>query len=113
MNDRERRIARARLLRRQGKTYNEIRAVMNIAVPDEELRAWLKGIPRPAATHRSHPEPAKRTRTRQMRLSGATYDEIAAELHVAKSTVHAWVSDLPVPERIRRRRADNARLLRS
>jgi hypothetical protein len=47
MRDLEQRhlIGRARLLRRQGKTYNEIRAVIG-PCDDETLRSWLRGIPR-------------------------------------------------------------------
>src|SRR5437764_10556223 len=96
MDDRQRRIARARLLRRQGKTYDEIRAALAFQVGDDALKAWLKGIPRPAGTHRSHPKPAERRRARQMRMAGATYPEIAAELGVAMGSLNLWRRDLPL-----------------
>jgi hypothetical protein len=65
MTEHQRRIVRARLLRRQGKTYDEIRAVTG-------------RIPRPPQTHRSHPLTAERRPARQLRTAGATYDETAA-----------------------------------
>jgi hypothetical protein len=49
MTAHQRRIARARLLRRDGKTYAEIRAVVG-DVSDDRLKTWLAGIPRPPAT---------------------------------------------------------------
>lgn len=104
MNERDRRIARARLLRRQGKTYDEIRAALDITVGDDTLLRWLRGIPRPAGTHRSHPKHAERRRARQLRMAGATYPEIATELSVAMGSLSLWLHDLPVPERVRRRR---------
>jgi hypothetical protein len=108
MDERQRRMARARLLRRDGKTYAEIRTVIG-AVDDETLRRWCRGITRPAATFRSHPKLAERRRARQLRMAGATYPEIAAELGVAQGSLSLWLRDLPVPERVRKRRADNVR----
>ena len=104
----QRRIARARLLRREGKTYAEIRAVVG-EVSDDRLQTWLVGIPRPRETYRSHPEPEKRRQARLLRMAGATYDEIAGALDVSKSSLSLWLRDLPVPERVRRRRADHLR----
>lgn len=112
MNDRQRRIARARLLRRQGKTYNEIREALAITVGDDTLLRWLKGIPRPANTHRSHPKSRERRRARQMRMDGASYPEIAAELDVAMGSLSLWLRDLPVPERVRRLRVAHLEELR-
>jgi hypothetical protein len=43
-------IGQARLLRRQGRTYEEIRAVLG-PISDDRLRQWLKGIPRPPGTN--------------------------------------------------------------
>ena len=111
MNDRQRCIARARLLRREGKTYNEIRAVIG-PVDDESMRMWLRGVPRPAGTYRSHPKLVERRAARRMRMAGATYDEIVASLAVSKASLHLWLKDLPVPERVRERRADAARNLK-
>ncbi|MFI0912326.1 hypothetical protein [Streptomyces abikoensis] len=40
-----------------------------------------------------------RARARELRLAGRTYDEIVAELGVAKSSVSLWVRDLPKPQK--------------
>ncbi len=52
------------------------------------------------------PKPELRSRARELRRAGRTYDEIVAELGVAKSSVSLWVRDLPrprtPPERLRR-----------
>ncbi|GAA2385286.1 hypothetical protein GCM10010420_04590 [Streptomyces glaucosporus] len=49
-----------------------------------------------------------RERARELRRAGRTYDEIAAELEVSKSSVSLWVRDLPKPptppERLHRMR---------
>jgi transcriptional regulator with XRE-family HTH domain len=44
-------------------------------------------------------KPELKTRARQLRRAGRTYDEIVAELGVAKSSVSLWVRDLPSPRR--------------
>lgn len=95
MNERERRIARARLLRREGKTYDEIRAVIG-PIDDETLRRWCKGIPRPPATYRSHPQLEMRKRCRVLRAQGLTYDEIAALTGVSTSSMSLWLRDVTV-----------------
>lgn len=112
MDDQQRRIARARLLRRLGKTYDEIRAALDAPVSDDRLRQWLRGIPRPPQTHRSHPKEAERRRARQLRMSGATYLEIAASLGVSAGSLSLWLRDLPLPERARMRRAVHLDALR-
>jgi hypothetical protein len=47
-----------------------------------------------------------------MRMTGATYPEIAAELGVALGSLSLWLHDLPVPERVRRRRVAHLEGLR-
>ncbi|MFJ6528857.1 hypothetical protein ACIQMZ_26770 [Streptomyces longwoodensis] len=42
-----------------------------------------------------------RTRARELRLQGHTYDQIQRELGVSKSSISLWVRDLPKPERRR------------
>ena len=69
MKDRERRIARARLLRREGKTYTEIRTVIG-PVDTSTLRVWLRGIPRPPETHRTHRRDDVRQECRRLRAQG-------------------------------------------
>ncbi|MEV6672905.1 hypothetical protein [Streptomyces sp. NPDC051162] len=41
----------------------------------------------------------QQARARELRLAGRTYDEIVAELGVAKSSVSLWVRDLPKPQK--------------
>ncbi len=55
-----------------------------------------------------------RARARELRDQGLDYEEIAAALGVAKSSVSLWVSDLPVPARLsyeecRKRSAEGTR----
>ncbi len=44
-------------------------------------------------------KPDMRARARELRLTGKTYDEIVAELGVAKSSVSLWMRDLPKPQK--------------
>lgn len=110
MNERDRRIARARLLRREGKTYAEIRAALG-PVDDGILRAWLRGIPRPPETRRSHPHTALRRECRRLRARGFTYTEIAAATGASPGSISVWVRDVNVPsrERAERRRLEALR----
>src|SRR6059058_1335058 len=103
MNARERRIARARLLRREGKTYAEILAVIG-PVDDKTLRIWCKGIPRPAATFRSHPKNAVRRECRRLRAEGWSINEIAQKTGASKGSVSPWVADVKCPPVVRARR---------
>ncbi|WP_045865395.1 hypothetical protein [Streptomyces sp. WMMB 714] len=43
-------------------------------------------------------KPELKARARELRQAGKTYDEIVAELGVAKSSVSLWVRDLPAPK---------------
>ncbi|WP_314174618.1 hypothetical protein [Streptomyces winkii] len=45
------------------------------------------------------PKSELKARARELRHAGKTYDEIVAELGVAKSSVSLWVRDLPTPRR--------------
>jgi transcriptional regulator with XRE-family HTH domain len=103
MNDHERRIARARLLRREGKTYNEIRAVLG-PMSEHQLECWLRGIPRPRATLRGRAKDDKRRECRRLRAQGLTYDEIAAKTGASKGSISPWVSDVTMPPNVRRQR---------
>lgn len=96
MDDTNRRIARARLLRRQGKTYAEICAVVG-DVDSQRLSRWLRGIPRPPETFRSRPYDALRRECRRLRAQGLTYAEIAARTGASKGSISLWVHDVPLP----------------
>lgn len=110
MNERDRRIARARLLRRQGKTYNEIREVLG-PVDDKTLLVWCRGIPRPPETRRSRPKVDLRLECRRLRAMGLTYSEIAEATGASQGSISPWVRDIQVPnrERAERRRLDALR----
>lgn len=102
MNDRERRIARARLLRRQGKTYDEIRAVIGPA-DNSTLRQWCRGIPRPPETLPTRALRELRRECRRLRARGLTYPEIAAKTGASTGSLSLWLRDVRVslPQRER------------
>src|SRR4051794_26932682 len=103
MNARERRIARARLLRREGKTYAEIRAVIG-PLDDKTLLVWCRGIPRPASTYRSHPSEELRRECRRLRAQGWSIHEISQKTGASKGSVSPWVADVNCPPVVRARR---------
>jgi uncharacterized protein YerC len=88
------RIGQARLLRRQGKTYEEIREVVGW-VSEEDIRQWMKGIPRPPGTFRARAKDELREKCRQLRRSGLTYDDIAEITGASKGSLSLWLHDLP------------------
>jgi hypothetical protein len=88
------RIGQARLLRRQGKTYEEIRNVVGW-VAEDDLRRWMKGIPRPPGTFRGKAKDDLREKCRQLRIEGLTYDDIAKLTGASKSSLSLWLRDLP------------------
>ena len=112
MTEAQRLIARARLLRRTGKTYAEIRVALGVPVSDDRLKAWLRGIPRPPETRRSRALHEERRKARQLRMRGATYTEIAAALDVSHGSLSLWLRDLPVPPRVARLRREHLARLR-
>jgi hypothetical protein len=90
------RIGQACLLRRQGKTYNEIRAVIGPA-DSKTLAKWMKGIPRPLETYRSAPRVELRRECRRLRGIGLTYYEIAAKTGASIGSINLWVRDIRHP----------------
>lgn len=88
-------IGRARLLRREGKTYDEIRAVIG-PVRDERLQRWLRGIPRPLSTRRGPALPEARREARRLRAQGMTYDEIAVATGASVGSLSLWLADMPL-----------------
>jgi transcriptional regulator with XRE-family HTH domain len=92
MTETQRRIARARLLRRDGKTYDEIRAVVG-PVSDDRLQTWLAGIPRPASTWRGRAKDDLRRECRRLRAEGLTYHEIAARTGASQGSLSVWLRD--------------------
>jgi transcriptional regulator with XRE-family HTH domain len=110
VNDRERGVARARLLRREGQTYDEIRAVIG-PVDNSTLRVWVRGIPRPPETFRTHREDELRRECRRLRAEGFTISEIAERTGASPGSISPWVNDVRPRSRDRaaKRRADGLR----
>jgi hypothetical protein len=98
-------IGKARLLRRQGKSYDEIRAVVG-PVRSEALARWLKGILRPPETRRGKALDELRARCRALRAEGLTYDEIHGFTGASVGSLSLWLSDMPAgPDAAARRAA--------
>ncbi len=87
---------RARLLREQGRPRRQIRG--ELGVGDALLTELLAGTAVPDALRRPRAKDDARDLARQLRRAGWTYDEVARELGVAKSTCSLWLRDLPRPE---------------
>lgn len=104
MNNRERRIARARLLRRDGKTYDEIRMVLG-PVDNSTLRVWVRGISRPPETYRTRRCDELRRECRRLRAQGLTIPEIAARTGASKGSISPWVADVRMPLEYKQQRA--------
>lgn len=83
------------MLRRDGRTFDEIRAVIG-PVGDDVLRRWLRGIPRPPATYRGRDDADRRRECRRLRAGGLTYEEIAAATGASRGTISLWVRDVRV-----------------
>jgi hypothetical protein len=90
---------RAIALRRAGHSRREIKAVLDIR-SNETLGKALRGEPPPEWTRRPRAKDKLHARARELRAEGHDYQEIATALGVAKSTVSAWVHDMPWPDRL-------------
>jgi DNA-binding CsgD family transcriptional regulator len=81
-------------LRRAGKSRREIKDILGIG-SNETLDKALQGEPPPEWTRRPRAKDERHVTARELRAQGRTYNEIAAELGVSKSSVSLWVRDLP------------------
>jgi len=81
-------------LRRQGKSRRQIKELPG-PMSNATLNDALKGEPAPEWTRRPNAKDDLRIKARQLRALGQDYEEIAAALGIAKSTVSLWVRDLP------------------
>lgn len=90
---------RAVILRRQGKSLRQIKAVLG-PMSNATLNNALKDEPPPEWTRRPKAKDELRARAHQLRGQGMDYEEIATALGVAKSSVSLWVRDLPRPARL-------------
>ncbi|MGV2919380.1 hypothetical protein [Streptomyces alfalfae] len=98
---------RAVALRREGLSRRQIRDRLHVHNNDI-LNRLLDGEPAPAWTRRPNAKDDLRTRARELRLQGMTYDQIQLELGCSKSSISLWVRDLPKPERRRTREEASA-----
>ena len=100
-------------LRRAGHSRREIKALLDIR-SNTTLNEVLRGEPPPEWTRRPRAKDDLHAKARELRAQGHDYAEIAAVLGVAKSTVSAWVHDMPWPNRLsyeecRQRSVDGSR----
>ena len=100
-------------LRRQGKSRRQIMKILG-PMSNSTLNDALKGEPPPEWTRRPNAKDDLRATARELRVHGMGYQDIAAALGVAKSSVSLWVRDLPTPARLsyaecRKRSAEGAR----
>ncbi|MGW2414812.1 hypothetical protein ACWCV5_21900 [Streptomyces tubercidicus] len=97
-------------LRRAGLSRRQIRDRLHVHNNDL-LNRLLEGIPAPDWTRRPNAKDDLRTRARELRRQGLTYDRIQLELGCSKSSISLWVRDLPKPPP-RRTPAEQARIAR-
>jgi hypothetical protein len=108
-------VLRARIvqLRREGRSRRQIKEILG-PMSNTTLDDALRGEPPPEWTRRPNAKDEVRSRARELRAQGLDYEEIAAALGVAKSSVSLWVRDLARPARLsyeegRRRAAEGVR----
>jgi len=94
-NLRERAIA----LRRAGRSRREIKQLLAIG-SNATLNEALRGEPPQPWTLRPNAKDGLRKAARELRQRGLSYQQIASDLGVSKSTVSLWVRDLPRPPRL-------------
>ena len=80
-------------LRRAGKSRREIKEILGVG--NSTLNPALRDEPAPLWTLRPRAKDELRMQARELRASGRTYDEIAADLSVSKGSVSLWVRDIP------------------
>ncbi|MFE2328845.1 hypothetical protein ACFXD5_33930 [Streptomyces sp. NPDC059385] len=81
-------------LRREGLSRRQIRDRLHVHNNDI-LNRLLDGEPAPEWTKRPNAKDDLRTKARELRLQGLTYDQIQVELGCSKSSISLWVRDLP------------------
>jgi len=100
-------------LRRQGKSRRQIKEILG-PMSNSTLNEALQGEPPPEWTRRPNAKDDLRAKARDLRTQGMDYEELAAALGVAKSSISLWVRHLPRPDRLsyaecRKRSAEGAR----
>jgi transposase len=91
--------AQAIALRRAGKSRRDIKQILGVG-SNQTLNELLRGEPPQPSTWRPNAKDELRAKARALREQGLACKQIAAELSVSKSTVSAWVSDMPRPDRL-------------
>jgi transcriptional regulator with XRE-family HTH domain len=86
--------AEAVALRQAGKSRMQIKEILDIR-SNGTLSEVLKGTVPPETLFRPNAKDDLHRRARELRAQGWTYNEIAAELGVSKSSISLWVRDLP------------------
>lgn len=97
-------------LRRAGKSVREIKEILGVT-SNRALSTALRGVPPQPWTRRPRAKDDLHAKARDLRAQGHTYNEIAAELGVSKSSVSLWARDMPREGRLseaewRKRNAD-------
>ncbi|MGW6491323.1 hypothetical protein [Streptomyces sp. NPDC055056] len=92
-------------LRAAGLSRRQIRDRIQVHNNDL-LNRLLEGEPPPDRPRHPRAKDDLRTRARELRLQGWTYDRIQLELGCSKSSISLWVRDLPTPERRKRTREE-------
>jgi len=100
-------------LRRAGKSRREIKEILGF-IGNSTLNDALRDEPPPEWTRRPNAKDDLHAKARQLRAMGQDYEQIAAALNVAKSSVSLWVRDLPRVSRLstaegKKRSAEGAR----
>lgn len=88
---------RARQLRREGKTIAEIKEILGVRSNDQ-VSVWLRGVPPAQSVFGRKAKLDKQAEARELRLQGKSYNAIAAELGVSKSSVSVWCRDIALTE---------------
>jgi transposase len=81
-----------------------------LGVGKDRVQDWLRGIPVPDWTRRPNAKDDVRARAVELRRSGWSVNDIAAELGVSRSTAYLWTRHLPLdrdPELTRKKRAQS------
>ncbi len=86
-------------LRQACRSRREIKQILGIG-SNQTLNEVLRGEPPQPWTWRPRAKDDLRARARELRAQGLSYNEIVAQLGVAKSSISHWVSDMPRPERL-------------
>jgi len=92
----------ARDMRRAGMSVSRIAHELGVR-SHSVVQRWVADVPAPPWTRRPNAKDGVRQQARTLRVEGASLNDIAQKLSIAKSTASVWVRDLPVPPGLRER----------